>query len=773
MTAPATFDVTITVNAVDVTAFVPLESMALTDNARQVSTFDFTIINPTGVTPTRGHEVRMTANSLAGTPVIFLGYIMELVSKKRDNGIIKEYEVRCADKKILLQKSVLGDNLFTGSDLDILGDLLTNTYPDLSSYFDFATDGTSFADGLDFPVLDGMNLLDALNDLADLTGADTRFESSVGSGAVLIGVVDFDGGYASYTETSSGFSASVTTGGNPDNGYVGTQTTPVNGAYIEVAFDLAATTFVEDWSFDYKLDVPAGVVSGDIRLQLYYDSVRILNLTPDPDIATWITFRHSVDSSFAVSNTLVNSRFAVRLVVEDATPSAGDWTFAIDNVKVWHVADYSVIDFDGGASYTVINTGATLTGETASGNPGDAYAFQTVSSGKVVEIEHDLGAEMSIAGAGIHIATDGSVGSARIRLLDADSVEVSTTTLSSVLSSLAWNYRGVRYDTPITARFIRWRIASISGTVNFDLDNLSWILSSTTTALQWDEAPQATDFNIDVQAGDEYAFDIDLYEGDFGDFNSVTVIGGYEEVAIDWTYAMHGGQDHLDLELPVTSLVVYTNSGDDITPSWGSALALGAWGADTLTGDGGTKDVLYDAGDHWLYFDTNPPNLVYSVRITGTIRRPIRVRVESVAAGELTLATSYTDEKITSLDQAVAIGQAQLNQRDSIKHLNFKTYHPGLKAGQAINVVDSARGLDETLVIQTINVKWLGQVAEFDVSCGDAEDLSLDAMLANTDKRTRQIASNVSPDTQTAYLLTDDSGVLMTDDDNQQLYEVA
>jgi hypothetical protein len=780
MVAPTNFDLTIYVNDVDVTAYVPSDTLAFTDNARQVSTFDFTIQNPSGVTPARGHEVRITANSLADAPV-FTGYIMELVTKKRDNGITKEYEVRCADRKILLQKSVIGDNVFTGSDFDILGDLLANTYPDLSSYFDFETDVTSFADGLEFAIPDGTSLLDALSDLADMTGAEISFDTATEGGVVeeLVGTIDFDGGYADYTETAFGFTASVQSGGNPDLAYIGAKTNPANGDYIEVQFDLLAPIFITDWAFDWQTIVPGGVISGDFRLLVYYDGVRVLSSSAAPS-ASWVTRQHSVDSPAQdICKTVVNSSIAIRIVVEDASPTAGDWSFGLDNIKVWAVTADDTIDFDGGASYTVINTGATLAGETAVGNPGNGYEFDFTNSGQVVEIQHDLGAEQTVAGVGVHVKIDGTIGNAIIRLLDADSVEVATNTLTALATtaSVTWNYRGVEFDPPVSAQFIRVRYASVLGSnVQVNTDNIAWysgIAGNPLTALNWDEDPPAADFDIDIQLGDEFAFDIDLFEGDFGDFNSVTVIGGYEEVAVDWTYAMDGGQDHLGLELPITALVVYKNTGTDVTPVWGSALALGSWGSDTLTGAGGTKDVLYDANDHWLYFDTEPANLVYSVRITGTIRRPIRVRVESVAEGDLTLATSYTDEKITSVDEAVAIGQAQLEQNNSIKRLNFSTHEPGLKAGQAINVVDSARGLDETLVIQSINVKWMGPVATFDVECGEAEAVSLDAMIANTDKRSRQIASNVSPDTQTAVLVTDDSGVFMTDDSGSQLYYIA
>jgi hypothetical protein len=298
MTAPATFDVTITVNDVDVTAFVPLESMAFTDNARQVSTFDFTISNPTGVTPARGHEVIVTANSLAGTPVIFIGYIMELASKKRDNGITKEYEVRCADRKILLQKSVIGDNIFTGSDFDILADLLANTYPDLSSYFDFGTDITSFADGLEFPTPDGMNLLDALNDLADLTGADWRVETVTGDSA---SITFDDGTYTDYVlQTGTGMSSGgETASGNPGDAFQGTSGAAAADQFIQIKITLSAAIDVYDISFDGYMDAPGGAATARPRIILYlaggqvFNSANVTGILPND--GSWYTVTASID----------------------------------------------------------------------------------------------------------------------------------------------------------------------------------------------------------------------------------------------------------------------------------------------------------------------------------------------------------------------------------------------------------------------------------------------------------------------------------------------
>lgn len=648
MVVPASYDVTILVNDVDVTQYVSYESMALDDYARQVSTFRMVIENPSGVTPTRQHTVKVTWNF--DDSIIFIGYIMSLETKKRDNGITIQYHCECADRKILLQRTVIGGNEFTGSDLDILGDLLTNAYPDLSDLFDFATDVTSFADGLDLPIEDGTNLLDALNDLADLTDADWRMDTPASGAGAFTYIIQ-----STQKASAAADSAIETTGGS-------------GGGNCARMQDASMTTVAQlGNTLDVIIDFPAPVDITAISVDYYYD------------------YGTGVDTPFGHMRIYTDDTFATT-IYSDASASA----------------------------YQAFHT-ITVPG----GDPDLPYTGAVQIAFRV---------ELSF----VRSATDTNVD------LRIDNININ------------------------------------NGEYILDFDN-NVGQGDSNTQLQWNNQPDAADFDIDVQTGDEYASDIDFSVGSLDDFNSVTVIGGYEDVAIDLIFDNDGVLKHLDLPYPVSSLVVYTNSGTDTTPAWGSALTLGAWGSDILTGDGGTKDVLYDAEYHWLNFNTAPQNLVNSYRVTGTIRRPIRVRVENVAEGELTLATSYTDETITSIDQAVAIGAAQLEQKNSIRQLQFKTEHPGLKAGQSITATDSARGLDETLTINRIGVTWLGASghAVFDVECGDDDNTGIDAMVANTSKIANSTGALTSPDTQTAVLVSDDSGVLMTDDSGSQLYYIA
>ena len=773
MPAPSDYAVTIYINDVDVTDYVPFESMAFEDYARQVSTLKFTVENPSGVTPARAHSVRMVRNDTSVTE--FLGYIVELVSKKRDNGVTKIYEIDAADMKIRLQKSVVPFGDYIGSDADILADLLANAYPDLTDLFDF--DIAALLDDLEFNVNDE-NLLDLLDRLADKTGAEYSFETG-GEGVLepeLLGTIDFDGGYSNYTTDSDNITASEQTGGNPDNAFIGTTSSPVyEDSYIEVAFDLDTPIFVTDFAADILVTLPVG---GAFGLAFYHDNHRIYNDFRFSSTA-WDTIQWSVDlPGIDRTNVVVNSRFAVRLYVGDNTSPSGTYTFGIDNVKLWGTPEYGTITFDVGSEpYTVYNTGAASIGETSGGNPDNCYSFLLSDTTDVLEIEYDLGEEKEIAGVGTHYMRSTIVSTnPRVRLLDAGSVEVANEALNPGNPPITeWGYFGFNFDPPVMAQFIRIRQSAIDNSdLTIKFDNIAWRLASTVnkTALNWGE-PEAADYDIDVASTDEYAFDIDLFEGDFDDFNSIIVTGGMEDVPIDWLYESDGTQDHFKLETPVKDIVVYTNSGTDVTPSW-TELDDGKWGTDTLTGAGGTKDVLYDPQYYWLYFDTEPPYLTKSYRVTGTIQRPIRVLVEDVNGSDPVYATPLHDDSITSLEDAVARGEAELEKRNSIKRLEFKTYNPGLKPGKTMTVNDSARGLSETLTIQHISTTWLGSSghALFNVTCGNEDTVGADSLIANNDKRSRDKASPVSMGTQTVNFVVDVDSTPVVDVDGQSVYEV-
>ena len=775
MAAPADYALTITVNSVDATAFVPYDSISFEDHARTVSNFNFTIENPSGLTPARAQTVTVVAKNLTGTPTIFTGLIIEIETTKRDNGIATEYKIEAADQKIRLQKSIVSYNEFSGTDESILSSLLSSAYPDLSSFFDFATDITSFMDDLELIANDD-SLLDLLNELAELSNnAAYRFDTVAGN---TIDTVTFDaGGYGTHTETTSGMdSASVTTGGNPDDCYKGLVASASGVEWIQVDLDFGAQVKIEKLYFD--IYVSTGGASTSVQLSLWVDGTSPGEFVYVFTDGVW-TSEDSDGLSLEDHMPLVaNSSIGFR--IRNQNNDSSSWDIRIDNLKVDYVANDATVDFDGGASYTTAVVGMASSAVESGGNPGNNFRATSNTTPNSVTVFHDLGSMQTIYGMCFSYKLENNIsGSSRWRFYIKDDVDSIVFDTGSQLLPVnkddnTWRVRSQQF-TPVSGQkaYVEMLHGSTSSAQVYHVDNILIVLDAgTIESLQWDQTPDVADFNIDVQSGDEFAFDLDLMEGDLDDFNSVTVIGGYEDVSIDWTFESDGDMEHFDLELPVKSIVVYKNTNTDGSPTW-TLQTDGVWGTDDLTGAGGSADVLYDPDNHWLLFNSNPSNLSKSIRVTGTIQKPIRVRVENVSGSDPTFATVLHDENVTSTDQAVAVGQAALDKRNSITRLDFTTYEPGLKPGQSIAVVDSARGLSETLTIQRITTKWLGASghAKIKVHCGNDEETGADSLLANNDRRSRQKALPAATTLVTVNILTDDSSEQLTDDSNELLYE--
>jgi hypothetical protein len=291
--------------------------------------------------------------------------------------------------------------------------------------------------------------------------------------------------------------------------------------------------------------------------------------------------------------------------------------------------------------------------------------------------------------------------------------------------------------------------------------------------LVWDSEADPTDYDFDIDLGDEFGSDFNLDVGGFDDFNSIIVTGGKTEHAIAWTYHSNAIEQHLGLELPVKDIAVYKNTGSFGAPVW-TALSVGQWGVDKLNNEtGGTKEVLYDTVNHWLYFDAvsdMPPNLENAIKVEGFILRPIRVKVENVTGDEPVFATTMYDESITSEDMAAQIGFSELAKRKALRQMTLKTHHPGLKVGQKLSISDSARGLDESLIIQRLHVTWKNNIGCFEAECGNAESSNASVLIANNDKRSRQKAAPAAIGTTSASLLTDEAGNILLDEACNQLY---
>lgn len=310
-------------------------------------------------------------------------------------------------------------------------------------------------------------------------------------------------------------------------------------------------------------------------------------------------------------------------------------------------------------------------------------------------------------------------------------------------------------------------------TIDVRIDNFEIITdtdftnSSKRDKFNWDNDFDFADFDFDIDLSDEFGAGFDLNLGAIDDYNSVTVVGGKQTVAVDEALEADGSSVYMKLPFKVRSLAVYKNTGSDATPSW-TAQTLGVDGTDTV----GSKDVLYNAVENFLYFNDEPPNMRKAVRITGFREQPIRVRVENIGDGDPTFATVVTNENITSEEDAVAYANSLLAKKNAPRRMDFTTYEPGLKPGQTISITDSNRGLSETLVIRRIATKWIGSKnAEFAVECGEDENDGLDTMLTGIEKKIGGNSPQANLTTPVINYVYDEDGSQVYDEDGGLVYE--
>lgn len=423
-----------------------------------------------------------------------------------------------------------------------------------------------------------------------------------------------------------------------------------------------------------------------------------------------------------------------------------------------------------GSSPTLVGTIA------AAGNPGNCVRWVDVNNGTVSNNQVMCLLEIYFGGDfdATEISFDYFVsGTSNVRLIE--QVEGQT---QAIAGTGAWHSHTFSLNSDLSAGFVKigfQATASInlsSIVLNLRLDNIR-VKTETAPAdgvskdvLNYGGDFNLSDFNIDVQNGDEYAANIDFTRGGWDDFNAIVVTGGTANEAWDKTYPADS-EDRLQLERQVTDMEVFVNAGSDASPSWGSALDLGVWGEDTLV----SKDALYDSEYHWLYFASALPNLTKAVRITGNVQKPIRVIVNGAEAGKPVLAIPISDPNITSEDEAIAKAASELSKRKAIKHIEFDTLFPYLRVGSYITVTDSTRGLEQQIKINRLSVKWLGSSghAEFHVVCGAEEESGLDTLLASTDKQARKKAIAFGGTGNSYELLLASDGTPLYSSDNVPL----
>lgn len=651
MVSPADYALTILIGATDVTNHCDFDTLSFEDELKSPSYFSFVLQN-SAVTPAIGDIVEVIAKTYADTPTIFYGYIMELEGYKRDNAIVKEWKIEAADMKIRLQNAVLPYLDLSGADSDVIADLFANAYPDLSDVFDWTSGINGFVDSLNLTT-NNDSLLDMLNKLADLTGANLDYDRAESTGQLITyGALD-----------TIGYGIPSGPGEYPK--HILTYTTAIAGYEIP-------TLSVESSGGN-----PGACGKATVAVTA-------------PQTNTNLTFYLYAKSSGSIE--ITNVRFDYKIVTPSGSGTAYTGSGYANTTSLtadgsWHSIDWDV-DVGGFTPFTGFTVGQVI-----------RLIVTGVTSGDVVEIY-------------------------------IDNVEIITT-------------------TPFAPGVDKERV-------------------------NWKDTPTPAPFNLDIANGDEFAFDINDFTGGVDNFNSVIVVGGKQNVVHDKIYAHDGENNELQLSAHIKSIAVYKNTGNDVSPSWTSQ-SLGVYGTDALVVDGGTKNVLYDAANHYLIFNTNPSNLVKSVRVTGTIEKPLRVKVENAASGQPVLAKPIYDDSITSEEDAIALGNSVLSKQNNLNRVTFKTYEPYLKPGQEISIVDSARGLAKLMKIQRVQTRWLGggAFAEFTVDCGADDKTELSTLIADIDRKANKNAPQAALTTSSIDTLTDSNNSPLTDSNGALLYELA
>jgi hypothetical protein len=296
--------------------------------------------------------------------------------------------------------------------------------------------------------------------------------------------------------------------------------------------------------------------------------------------------------------------------------------------------------------------------------------------------------------------------------------------------------------------------------------------------LTWGTNPDAA-FDVDIGNMNEI---IDDFEYDFNGFdgiNSVIVTGGYQWQDVDWEYPAHGNavNTHFDLEVPVyaaesfTFPIVYINIGDDSTPNWSTQIVANRDDAFA------TADVLYDLEGHWLEFQTAPPDLDRSFRITGRIKERIRAIVQNetnVDSTGVEMTNVMNIDTVTTPSEAFDIGQSELANREPGATIKFSTYEPGLVAGAEIDIVDGLQSINETIIIERVTRNYLGGgKGKFLVECGKYQS-GLDDVLQETHYiATDRVPIDENATVLTIRILTDDDSGELTDDNGLLLADIA
>lgn len=729
----------IIVNGFDVTAFVPKGTLTINlENAQHIDTASFKVQKGSQFSIDRWQTVYI--KDLVSDVTYFWGYITDFTQEKM--GVDIDYDLNCSSSKVRLDKSFI-DGSFTDNDADMIDDILSGSTPDLSDLF-----GTSGVTGIftDPFTLDFSNgsALSALNDLADFVGATWNVESGNTRTNIFYNPnLQSDASYLNDDPTGAPGGWSGGTGswgagfGETGGGYrIPSQNiSAVDYVYLGIGNDTAGDTSIlpVQWKdepiwlcIQLRAAINAGAnVQPSWELHTYEDDGTLYATDSQLNIGTVSTSWTDVSRCWDMSDKTIFPQSGYAEFTLRTNRASGAYTLAVDKFVVEQVYNAGTTlgadlvtngDFSADSDWTK-GGGWTISGGTAnhasgvSGNLTQEFILEELKRTQVqFTISNYVSGSLQLEGSDTVFTADGTY----TETFEAQSqhlVFIASSGLSASLDDVS--AKAVEGVAPVG-----WPVAyydgdsANSGWFGTDHDSQSWTDGG--GEIQWNEEPPSASFDIDIDNMDEIIQNLELDTSGSDAITSVIVTGGAEFVAFNFEYPSNGRQTHFDLEEIIypqageTTIQVSHNDGDDTTPVWDDE-TVGDRDVDDFSG---SATVLYDKEDHWLEFETAPPDLERGFRVIGTIKRRIQATVtdtDEEAAIGISLVDSLFDESIKSESEAHSKGAAELANRSATKNLSFETYEPGLFPGTEIDVTDSSLGLSaEAFVIQRVSMQFLG-----------------------------------------------------------------
>ena len=222
------------------------------------------------------------------------------------------------------------------------------------------------------------------------------------------------------------------------------------------------------------------------------------------------------------------------------------------------------------------------------------------------------------------------------------------------------------------------------------------------------------------------ASDIEKSSDGSGVVNRIEVVGG-NYLSSDQTdyYQGTGESNKIQLDFKYSApdgesaVQMWRNDGTAGTPSW-TALTVNVGHIDTI---GGANEVLFYYQEQLVESQSEWPNLVNALKVTGRYEIPLRYRKRNQASYDhygQWFDDVIIDTNITSKEDASIAASAQLASNalaTTLITLNVREH--GLKAGQTIHIENTDLGIDDDYLIHRIDAEiTVGGYAQYSVEVG-------------------------------------------------------